>query len=164
VPVLSPEGTLAHMRRTGIAPAPQEVGHTTPIPQHLSDRLGWENLARVVSEIYAGLPDADREHCVVVGQNYGHAGAIEYWSKRYPLPPAYTTHNNYWFWGPPPADTELFLVIQGDPTVLRELFEEVVEVGVASTPGAIESSMTIRLCIGPRRPLVEVWSENRSFG
>jgi len=164
VPLLSPEKTLAWGQRVGISPKPQEVSHTSPLPQYFSDRFGWENLASVVADVYGGLSVEDQERCVVLGQNYGHVGAIEYWSKQYDLPPAYATHNNYWFWGPPPQDTELVIVVSGDPEVLRSLFEQVTEVGVAKTQDALESSMTIWLCIGLRRPFEEIWAEYRNFG
>lgn len=164
VPLLSPAQTLAYSQRLGIAPKPQEVSHTSALPQHYSDRFGWEHLASVVADVYGGLSVEDQDRCVVLGQNYGHAGAIEYWSQKYDLPAAYATHNNYWFWGPPPADTELVIVIRGDPELLRTLFEDVVEVAVAETPDALESRMTIWLCTGLRRPLGEVWGEYKSFG
>lgn len=164
VPLLTPEKTLAYGQRTGLVPAPQELGHTSALPQYFSDRFGWENLARVVSEVYLALPEEERERCVVLGQNYGHAGAIEYWARKYPLPPAYSTHNNYWLWGPPPDDADTVIVIRGDPELLGQLFDEVVEVAVASTPGAIESRMTLRVCRGLRRPIADIWREFKSFG
>lgn len=164
VPLLSPERTLAWGQRLGIAPKPQERSHTSPLPQYFSDRFGWENLARAVAGVYGELSVEDRERCVVVGQNYGHAGVIEYWSKQYDLPPAFATHNSYWFWGPPPDDTEVVIVIRGNPETLHELCEEASEVAVAETPEALESSMRIWLCVGPRRPLSEIWGERKSFG
>jgi 4-amino-4-deoxy-L-arabinose transferase-like glycosyltransferase len=164
VPLLSPDRTLAHGRRLGIEMAAQETGHTSALPQHFADRFGWENLARVVSEVYLGLPEEERERCIVLGQNYGHAGALEYWSRKYPLPPVYSTHNNYWFWGPPPKDADVVIVITGNPEGLRELFGDVIEADIASTPGAIESSMTIWICRQPRISFEDIWTRRKSFG
>ncbi len=163
VPLLSPERTLAYMQGLGIVPAQQEVGHTSPLPQYFSDRFGWEELTRVVSEVYQSLPDDDRARCVVIGQNYGHVGAVEYWSRKHPVPPAYATHNNYWFWGPPVEDRNVVIVIRGNEEELRELFEEVSEVDAAAAPHALESPMTIRICRRWRRPVVEIWAESRNF-
>jgi len=164
VPLLSPEDTVAYARRLGINPAPQEVGFTSALPQHFSDRLGWENLARVVSSVYMELPPDERDHCVVIGQNYGEAGALEYWSRRYELPPAYTTHNNYWFWGPPDDSCNVAIVVGGSRERLQELFAEVKEAGIAESPYAMESHLTIRVCRGLRRPMKEIWREYKSFG
>lgn len=164
VPLFSPEGTVAYMHRIGIAPAPQEVSHTSALPQTFSDRLGWENLASVVSEIYRDLPAGERERCVALGWNYGHAGSLEYWSRRYELPPVYSPHNNYWLWGPPAGGGEVMIVIRGSREWLEGMFDEVIEAGVAESPYAMESSMTIWICRGLRRPIEEWWNSRKSIG
>jgi hypothetical protein len=148
----------------GIIPAPQEVGHTSDLPQYFSDRLGWENLARVVSEAYRGLPAGERERCFVFGRNYGHAGSLEYWARRYELPPVYSIHNNYWMWGPPPAIADVVIFIRGSREELEALFEDVVEAGVAESTYAMESRMTIWICRGLKRSMTDIWKKNRAFG
>ncbi|UCF04724.1 MAG: glycosyltransferase family 39 protein [bacterium] len=164
VPLLSPEDTVAYGRRMGIVPAAQEVGHTSALPQYFSDRLGWENLARVVSEAYRDLPAGERERCFVLGLNYGHAGSLEYWSRKYELPPVYCMHNNYWLWGPPPGNSEIIIVIRGGRKNLEKLFDEVIEAGVAESPYAMESHMTVWICRGLRRPIKDIWKKNKSYG
>ena len=42
----------------------------------------------------------DRAKACVFGQNYGEAGAIEYFARDLDLPPAISGHNSYWLWGP----------------------------------------------------------------
>lgn len=164
VPLLSPQDTVAYGRRMGIIPAAQEVGHTSALPQYFSDRLGWENLARVVSEVYRGLPAGERARCAAFGQNYGHAGSLEYWARRYELPPVYAIHNNYWIWGPPGGAVDVVIVIRGNREWLEEMFEEVVEAGVAESPYAMEWHMTIWICRGLRRPFEEFWREHKAYG
>ena len=164
LPVLSPAALDAYQKRLGIVPSAGEVGHDSALPQHFSDRLGWRNLARVVSEVYQDLPAEDRRQAIVLGRNYGHSGALEYWSKEYPLPPVYGRHNNYWLWGPPPADDRTVVIAvnfaAGD---LEEIFEEVIEAGVAETQWAMESRLTIFVCRGLKRPIEEVWEEAKVF-
>jgi hypothetical protein len=164
LPILSPPALDAYQQRLGIAPQPSEVGHTAELPQHFSDRLGWENLARVVSEVYRDLPASDRARTIVVGRNYGHSGALEYWSNAYELPPVYGRHNNYWLWGPPPADEQTVVIaINFDADDMAEIFEEVVEAGVAETPWALESRLGILVCRGLNRPINELWEEIKVF-
>jgi hypothetical protein len=165
LPLMSPEGTLAYMQRLGIVPAAQEVGHTSALPQYFSDRFGWEELAQKVSEVYKSLPEEERSGCVVFGRNYGHAGSLEYWSKRYELPPVACLHNNYWMWGPPAVGADdVMIVIRGSRESLEGIFEEVVEAGEVVTPHAMESHMTIWVCRGLRRPIEEIWAENKAYG
>jgi 4-amino-4-deoxy-L-arabinose transferase-like glycosyltransferase len=163
VPLLSPEGTVAYAQRLGIVPAAQEIGHTTALPQHFSDRLGWENLARVVSGVYRGLPPDQRSGCVAIGRNYGHAAALEYWSRRYELPPVYSTHNNYWFWGPPSRSAAVFILVGGRREEVERLFAEIREAGVAESPRAQESHLTVWVGRGLRRPIGDVWRDYKAF-
>jgi hypothetical protein len=109
------------------------------------------------------LPAQEREHCVVIGRNYGHAGSLEYWSQRHPLPPVYSTHNNYWFWGPPSASTDVYLVTGGNPEELESLFEQVRFAGEVVTPYAQEARITIWVCRGLREAPRDVWIRNRNF-
>jgi hypothetical protein len=164
LPVLSPPELNAYLQRVGIAPKAGEVGHTSALPQHFSDRLGWENLARVVAEVSEGLPAEDRGRAVIVGRNYGHSGALEYWAEEYALPPVYGRHNNYWLWGPPPADEETVVIaINFDPDGLREFFDQVVVADVAESEWALESRLEILVCRGLKRPVDELWSAAKMF-
>jgi hypothetical protein len=164
IPVLSPASLDAYQKRLGIVPNTGEVGDTGELPQYFSDRFGWEELARTVSEIYRDLPQDERSRSIVLGENYGHSGALEYWSRQYELPPVYGTHNNYWIWGPPDVGEDVVVIaVNIDRERLEQEFEEVVEAGVAETPWARESHMTVRVCRGLKRPIGEVWSEIRLF-
>jgi hypothetical protein len=164
LPVLSPAGLDAYQKKLGLVPTTGEIGHTAALPQYFSDRFGWEELARTVSEIYEALPAGDRSRAVIIGGNYGHSGALEYWSKRYALPPVYGVHNNYWLWGPPPVDPEtVVIVINADPESLGTMFESVEIAGVSETPWAQESRMTVLVCRGVKRSIDEIWDEARIF-
>lgn len=163
LPVLSPEGVDAYQKKLGIVPNTGEIEHTDPLPQYFSDRLGWEELARVVSTAYTALPAEERHRCFILGRNYGHAGALEYWSRKYPLPPVFSTHNSYWMWGPPREAVDVVIVIRGSRESLEEMFEEVVEAGVAETIYARESRMAVWLCRGLRRPINTLWKDNKLF-
>jgi hypothetical protein len=164
LPLLTPEGLDAYQSKLGIAPAAQEVGHNAALPQYFSDRFGWENLARTVSEVYTELPAEERGRVVVIGSNYGHAGALEYWSKRYDLPPVYSVHNTYWLWGPPPiGPDDVVIVTTSNPERSAERCESAIEAGVATTPWAQESRISVLVCRGLKQPIDELWQEVKTF-
>jgi hypothetical protein len=163
VPLLSPENFVTYQQRLGIIPNTGEVGHTSALPQYFSDRLGWEELARTVADVYEGLSPEDRNHCVIVARNYGQAGALEYWSQRYELPPVACGHNNYWLWGPPAGDIEVAIVVTFDRETLENVFEEVEPAGEAITPLALESRMQIWLCRGLLQPLPDIWAAFKMY-
>lgn len=100
----------------------------------------------------------------MLGRNYGHAGSLEYWSRRYDLPPVYATHNNYWLWGPPPQTVEIFIVLGGSREQLEAVYDEVTEAGAAESPYAMESRIPILICRGMRRPIEDFWRQRKAFG
>ena len=65
------------------------------------DMHGWENQARVVAEVFHRLSPEEQAECIIFAGNFGEAGAIAYYGPALGLPPVYSTHQNYYFWGPP---------------------------------------------------------------
>lgn len=56
-----------------------EDGKDHDLPQDFADMIGWSDLARKVDSVYNGI--TDKEHTLVFCDNYGQAGAINYYSK-----------------------------------------------------------------------------------
>lgn len=57
-----------------------EDGKDHAIPQDFADMLGWKELAYKVDKIYANLPKQSKT--LVLCDNYGQAGAINYYTQR----------------------------------------------------------------------------------
>lgn len=57
-----------------------EDGQDHPLPQDFADMLGWKELARKVDSVFSTLPHP--EQTLVLCDNYGQAGAINYYSKQ----------------------------------------------------------------------------------
>ena len=57
-----------------------EDGKDHPLPQDFADMLGWKELAHKVDSIYSSLPDS--VSTLVLCDNYGQAGAINYYTKK----------------------------------------------------------------------------------
>ena len=77
---------------------------TTSLPSQVptsAEQIGWPQLAAQVQRVVAALPAQERAHAVILTNNYGEAGALELLGKG--LPPVYSGHNGFWYWGPPPA-------------------------------------------------------------
>jgi hypothetical protein len=141
-----------------------ERGIRAELPQTLADRFGWKELADSVSAVVARLPEREREKTVLVGQNYGQAGALEYYGRARGLPRVISGHNSYWIWGPgPPADV---YIIVGNPRArLEEIFEEVREGGRTFSGWQMdyERNEPIWVCRRPKVPLSDFWPEARMF-
>jgi len=57
-----------------------ENGQEHPLPQDFADMLGWKELASKVDSLYGTIPH--RQHTLILCDNYGQAGAINYYSTR----------------------------------------------------------------------------------
>ena len=134
-----------------------------PLEQRFGDQFGWEELAAEVARVRESLPEEERSGAVVLTGNYGHAGALEYWRRRYDVPPVYSGHNSYWLWGPPPESEGVVLAIDFDREVLERVFDEVVAAGRRVSPHAREDDLTVWLCRGPHLSWAEVWPRIRHF-
>jgi hypothetical protein len=130
--------------------------------QHYSDRFGWEELAAAASKAYLALPAGDRASCVIITANYGQAAALEYWARRYTLPPVVSGHNNYFLWGPGTRSWDPALVVGYDREDLHEVYAAVEEVARVSAPWALERN-TVLVARGLTRPRDSVWPLLRQF-
>ncbi|RIV23930.1 glycosyl transferase [Fibrisoma montanum] len=80
-PNRSPAYIVAHSRMyQQLGMLRWEDGKDHPLPQDYADMLGWQELAAKVDQLYAKLPEPDRT--LVLCDNYGQAGAINYYTKQ----------------------------------------------------------------------------------
>lgn len=100
LPVLPVERFIAYEKLLGVMPRAEERSSLGPLPQYYADMFGWEEMAAEVARVYRALPADEQAKCFVFVRNYGEAGAIDFFGRKYGLPPAACAHNNYWLWGP----------------------------------------------------------------
>jgi hypothetical protein len=164
LPVLTPAALAEYQATLGIAPRPAEVSHVSTLPQYFSDRFGWRELAQTVSEVYDELDPETQRQTVIIGSNYGHAGAMEYWSDEFDLPAVYSSHNSYWFWGPPSEpDIEVVIATGVSRERLLRYFDEVDEVAYSKHQWALESNISVSVCRRPKMTFAEIWPEIKNF-
>ena len=73
-----------------------EDGKEHDLPQDFADMLGWKELARIVDSCYETI--ADKEHTLIRCDNYGQAGAINFYTKNKNMQAlSYNADYIYWF-------------------------------------------------------------------
>ena len=77
-----------------------EDGIVRPLPQDYADMNGWEELVEKVSKVYHQLSEEEKSQCNILGANYGEAGAINFYRKKYNLPEAYSRNSSFVIWAP----------------------------------------------------------------
>ncbi|HEX8871231.1 MAG TPA: hypothetical protein VF758_00620, partial [Candidatus Acidoferrum sp.] len=133
-PMLSVDQYIAYARLWHFQPPRIENHRMGPLPQIYADQFGWKEMAQVVADAYHRLPAEEQKSCAIFGQNYGQAGAIDFFGARMGLPPAISGHQNYYYWGPRTYTGECMIVMDDTPERLAELFESVEKVGTVYHP------------------------------
>jgi hypothetical protein len=158
VPLLPVESFIRYQDVIGIEPPKTEVGFDSQLPQHFSDRFGWEEMTAQVANVYNSLPPEEREKAAIFGNNYGEAGAIDFFGHKYGLPKAISGHQSYFMWGPRNYDGSV-LIILGDSKEDVEKkcanVEERERVGHQYAMGY--EHFNILVCRGLKVPLPELW-------
>jgi 4-amino-4-deoxy-L-arabinose transferase-like glycosyltransferase len=127
------------------------------------ETVGWPRFATAVRDVRDTLPAGAR--VAVVTGNYGEAGAIDRFAPE--LGPAYSGHNAYWSWGPPPEDTEMIIAVGIPAEPLAGWFGEVEEAGRVDNGVGLdndEQGLPILVATDRRRPWSEIWPLLRRLG
>ncbi len=141
-----------------------EDGKDHNLPQDFADMLGWKELAGKVDSAYDLIED--KEHSLVFCDNYGLAGAVNYYSKNKNID-AVSMNADYVDWFPPPTKelTNLILVkdiYDDDPERKKELplFESVKLVGKIENRYARENGTRIYLLQNAKVPIMHYFTED----
>ncbi|MCZ2857925.1 glycosyltransferase family 39 protein [Blastococcus sp. VKM Ac-2987] len=138
----------------------------TPVPAvnyDAGETVGWPRFAAAVERARAGLP-AGAEVVVLTG-NYGQAGAVDRFAPA--LGPAYSGHNSYWTWGPPPEGAGAAVVVGLAPQDLARWFGDVRPAGRIDNGVGLdndEQGRTVWLATDRRLPWSEIWPQLRRLG
>lgn len=164
LPLLSPEDYVAYEGKLHVKPSKTEVHHDGPLPQFLGDQFGWPELVAQVAAIYNSLPPGERAQTAILAGNYGEAGAIDLFGPKYGLPTALSGHQTHYYWGMMGFTGHNFLTIQYGPHYLGEICNSVEKVGAHYHPwGMAEENHDIYLCRGLKKPLAEIWEDQKHW-
>ncbi len=165
LPVLPVETFLKYQDFMGLKPGTGEKGESGRLPQQYADMFGWENIAATTATVYNSLSREERQKCVIGASNYGEAGAIDFFGKKYGLPHAISSHNNYWIWGPGEKPGEIAIIVGGDQKGYGEMYEDVQHAAtvVSEYARSSETNLHVYLCRRPKMTLQQVWPRLRNF-
>ncbi len=146
VPILPPGKLVAYMRTIGLQLPRTETSHTAPLPQIFADQFGWQEMVASVGHVYNHLRPEDKKRAAIFCQNYGEAGAIDFFGPQFGLPPAISGHQNYFLWGPRDWTGEVALVLDTRDDNEREQFASVEDLGqIVSSPWAMPFELRMHI-------------------
>ncbi|HEY1243044.1 MAG TPA: glycosyltransferase family 39 protein [Bryobacteraceae bacterium] len=159
IPVLPVEQLLSYLNSLPFEVPRSEKSHmSAALPQHYADQFGWEEMVAVVGQTWNRLPPNERGSCGVFAQNYGEAGAVDFFGRRYGLPPALSGHQTYYLWGPRGYSGNCLIVVADRQATLERLFDRVELAGRSDNPYALERNIPVYVCRGAKfGTLAELW-------
>lgn len=160
LPVLAPEALERYMQRIGAQGTNRNNrGGMERLPQDFADMLTWNEQADAVAHVFHALPPDEQRRTVIIGDNYGEAGALDFYGPRLGLPPAVSAAGSYWFFGPGGRPGEIAIVLGGDRESLLRFFDDVrPEVRVLRPYGPEgEYEVMVWLCRRPKTTLHAIW-------
>lgn len=167
LPILPVKTYIGYTKAIGFEPESPEAKELTELPQHYADMFGWENMAKRVSEVYTSLPPEEKPKTIVYASNYGRAGAIEYFSRKYELPPVFSPHNNYWIWSRAHTnkDYTTVIIIGGSLEDHLNSLEEVERAGMIRCRYCMpyENNLTVYIGRKLKRTLKEIWQSAKHY-
>jgi len=166
VPILSPDAFLAYVKYLPMKLPVMEHSHArAALPQWYSDQFGWHEIVAETAKAYNQLSAAERPGCGIFAQDYGQAGAIDFFGRQYGLPPALSGHQTYWIWGPRGYSGNCLIVLDDNWERLEELFEHVEYVGTSdANPYALEQQIPVFICRGAKFGTLEkVWPQLKKW-
>ena len=165
VPVLPVDRFISYMERLPFKIPRSERSHMRALlPQHYADQFGWEDVAALTAQAWGQLSPEERKDCAIFGQNYGQAGAIDFFGPRYGLPRAISGHQTYWLWGPRGYSGNCMIVLDDRKEVLEREFESVEYIGTTNNPYALEGHIPVFLVKRAKfGSLEKIWPRLKSW-
>jgi 4-amino-4-deoxy-L-arabinose transferase-like glycosyltransferase len=140
-----------------------ELGPVLALNADAGETVGWPALVGSVASVARSAgPEA-----VVFTSNYGEAGAVERYGPALGLPLAYSGHDGFAEWGPPPDRQSAVVVVGLSSAQLTRHFRECRLAARISNPAGVdndERGEPVELCRRTRAPWSQMWKGLRHLG
>ncbi|AMR32134.1 hypothetical protein A0256_12220 [Mucilaginibacter sp. PAMC 26640] len=131
-----------------------------PTTQDYADMLGWEEMAQKAAAAYHSLTPEQQQHAQIYADNYGEAGALHHFHKKYNMPDVASLNSSFTLWAPPTLDARYIIYVDDDDNVERRLapmLDSYRKTGEVLNPLAREKGTRIYLLIQSSQKLNNVY-------
>ena len=163
LPLLTIEKTIAAFKALHIAPK-WEDQKEHPLSQDYADMFGWDEMGNKVAWAYSGLTAEQQKHTQIYADNYGDAGAVYHYGKKYHLPEVASLNSSFTLWAPDNLNAPYIIYVddEGGGNVVKRLapfVEKYVKIGEVRSRYAREKGTTIFLLINPKPGLNDIYQK-----
>ncbi len=162
LPILKPDQYIHFYQKLGMEKMERwEDGQYHDLPQDYADMIGWKELTSIVADTYNKLTPEQQKQCTILAKNYGEAGAINFYGKKYNLPDVVSFSDSYRYWAPDSTKAD-FMIKIGESDNLHELYYHVEIVGRITTPHARQEGTPVYFCSDQKTDVNKVYQEELS--
>lgn len=166
VPVFSPDKFIAYTKTLPFKLPVMEHSHArAALPQWYADQFGWREIVAETAVAWDQLSPKERGDCGIFAQDYGQAGAIDFFGPHYGLPASLSGHQTWYLWGPRGYSGSCLIVLDDDRETLEKLWNNVQYVGTsADNPYALEKQIDVFICRGAKfGTLADLWPKLKKW-
>lgn len=109
-----------NLQKTGLLKWEDLKNH--PLPQDFADMLGWEEMTQKVANAYNTLDSNEKKSTIIFCDNYGEAGAVNYYGRKYNLPEIYSDNASFLYWIPGNLQFENLVLVTDDKNEMQHPF------------------------------------------
>ena len=109
-----------HLEKFGLYKWEDLKLHT--IPQDFADMQGWKEMTEKTAKAYHSLSAEEKTRTIIFADNYGQAGAINYYGRSYDLPTAYSDNASFLYWMPDSLHIDNIILITDDKKEMQHSF------------------------------------------
>ena len=125
LPVYKPEKLAAYYKaknieKTGFLKWEDLKNH--PLPQDFADMLGWKEITEKTAKAYSTLSNEEKNRTIIFADNYGEAGALNFYGKQYHLPTAYSNNASFLYWLPDNLHIDNLIIVTDDQQEMQHDF------------------------------------------
>lgn len=92
------------------------------LPQDFADMLGWKEMTEKTAKAYSTLTSEEKKHTFIFCDNYGQAGAVNFYGKKYGLPVAHSDNASFLYWLPDSLHIDNIILVTDDQQEMQHDF------------------------------------------
>lgn len=109
-----------HLEKTGALRWEDLKDH--PLPQDFADMLSWKEMTKKAADAYHTLSNEEKKRTILFCDNYGQAGAVNYFGHQYNLPEAYSDNASFLYWIPDSLHFDNVVLLTDDREEMQHPF------------------------------------------
>jgi len=163
LPFLTLDQTIAAFKFVHLEPT-WEDQKQHPLSQDYADMFGWDEMGEKVARAYHSLTPEQQKHTQIFADNYGDAGAVYHYGKKYGLPEVASLNSSFTLWAPDSLNAPYIIYVddEGGGNVkgrLAPYVEKYIKLDEVKSPYAREKGTGIFLLINAKPALNTIYQK-----